>query len=163
MSLPLNRTSPSTRAVGTVSCMRLRQRSSVDLPHPDGPMIAVTSRSRKSTETLRTAGCLPNQAERSTTARSVGGIPEPGPRRQPGRDAEDENECDEDDRSRPGQRVRGLVWADGIVEDLQGERREEERCCLAGDAGDRHQRAGDDAGGGGAEDDGQRGPPARVA
>ncbi len=32
----------STRAPGTVSCMRLRQRRSVDLPQPDGPMIAVT-------------------------------------------------------------------------------------------------------------------------
>src|SRR6476661_8168317 len=148
MFWPWKSTSPSTRASGTVSCIRLRQRSSVDLPHPDGPMIAVTSCSRKSTETLRTADCFPNHAERPTTSRSVGGIPEPGSRRQPGGDAEDENESDEDDRSRPGQRVRGLVGADGIVEDLQGERRdrlaqrrrhelvaersEEERCCLAG-------------------------------
>src|SRR5436190_18430417 len=42
MFRPWNSTVPSTRASGTVSCMRLRQRSSVDLPHPDGPMIAVT-------------------------------------------------------------------------------------------------------------------------
>ena len=40
--VPSKRTSPSTRAPGTVSCIRFRQRSSVDLPHPDGPMIAVT-------------------------------------------------------------------------------------------------------------------------
>ena len=32
---------PSTRAVGTRSFMRLIERSSVDLPQPDGPMNAV--------------------------------------------------------------------------------------------------------------------------
>ena len=29
-------------APGISSCIRLMQRTSVDLPHPDGPMIAVT-------------------------------------------------------------------------------------------------------------------------
>ena len=32
---------PSARAPGTTSCIRLRHRTSVDLPHPEGPMIAV--------------------------------------------------------------------------------------------------------------------------
>ena len=36
-------TSPSARAPGISSCMRLMQRTSVDLPQPDGPIIAVTS------------------------------------------------------------------------------------------------------------------------
>ena len=36
-------TLPSARAPGISSCMRLMQRTSVDLPQPDGPMIAVTS------------------------------------------------------------------------------------------------------------------------
>ena len=40
-------TSPSTRAPGISSCMRLMQRTSVDLPQPDGPMIAVTSFGRE--------------------------------------------------------------------------------------------------------------------
>ena len=35
-------TSPSARAPGISSCMRLMQRTSVDLPQPDGPIIAVT-------------------------------------------------------------------------------------------------------------------------
>ncbi len=33
---------PVVRAPGISSCMRFRQRSSVDLPQPDGPIIAVT-------------------------------------------------------------------------------------------------------------------------
>src|SRR5205823_5147841 len=35
---------PSTRAPGTTSCIRFRQRSSVDFPQPDGPISAVTAR-----------------------------------------------------------------------------------------------------------------------
>src|SRR5881409_3101596 len=36
MSCPSCRTVPTTRAPGTTSCMRFRQRMNVDLPHPDG-------------------------------------------------------------------------------------------------------------------------------
>src|SRR5215218_73222 len=62
MFRPWNRTSPSTRANGMVSCIRFRQRSSVDLPHPDGPMIAVTSLCGKLSETSRTACVEPKYA-----------------------------------------------------------------------------------------------------
>src|SRR2546427_205434 len=48
MSSPLRRTLPSTLALGIVSCMRFRQRINVDLPQPDGPMIAETACSSKS-------------------------------------------------------------------------------------------------------------------
>ena len=41
---PSTITLPSTRAPGMTSCMRLRERSTVDLPQPDGPMKAVTER-----------------------------------------------------------------------------------------------------------------------
>ena len=34
-------TVPSARASGLVSCMRLRQRTNVDLPQPEGPISAV--------------------------------------------------------------------------------------------------------------------------
>src|SRR5437879_12219105 len=47
MSSPLSRTFPSTLALGIVSCIRFRQRINVDLPQPDGPMIAETARSSK--------------------------------------------------------------------------------------------------------------------
>src|SRR5208282_3815283 len=42
MFLPSRRILPSRREWRTVSCMRSRVRSSVDLPQPDGPMRAVT-------------------------------------------------------------------------------------------------------------------------
>jgi hypothetical protein len=38
-----SRISPVTRAPGIASFMRLKQRRSVDFPHPDGPISAVTS------------------------------------------------------------------------------------------------------------------------
>ena len=34
---------PVTRAAGMVSFMRLRQRRKVDLPQPEGPIMAITS------------------------------------------------------------------------------------------------------------------------
>ena len=41
MFWPWKSTSPSARAVGTSSFMRLKERSMVLLPQPDGPMMAV--------------------------------------------------------------------------------------------------------------------------
>src|SRR2546423_1886470 len=48
--------------------MRLRQRSSVLFPQPDGPMIAVTVCAGNSSETSRTARCCPNRAVRRTVS-----------------------------------------------------------------------------------------------
>src|SRR5579884_3803948 len=45
MFSPSSKTMPSTRVWRTVSCRRLKTRSSVDLPEPDGPMMAVIWRS----------------------------------------------------------------------------------------------------------------------
>ena len=41
MSWSSSAMTPSTRAPGTTSCIRLIVRSAVDLPQPDGPMNAV--------------------------------------------------------------------------------------------------------------------------
>src|SRR5512135_354584 len=62
MSWPSSRTRPVTRAPGTSSCMRLRERSSVDLPQPEGPIRAVTVFSRKARSTSRTPELAPYQA-----------------------------------------------------------------------------------------------------
>ena len=40
-------TLPSARAPGISSCMRLMQRTTVDLPEPEGPISAVTSLAEK--------------------------------------------------------------------------------------------------------------------
>src|SRR5688572_15971524 len=132
MSVSSRSTRPLTRAVGTVSCMRLMQRSSVDLPHPDGPMIAVTWRSRKSSDTSRTACTSPNHASTDSTPTrraatvsaaslsSVAATGEPPSSGEPGSEADDEDEGDEDERSGPRERVLFLVGADRIGEYLQG-------------------------------------------
>ncbi len=52
-------TVPSARAPGISSCMRLMQRTSVDLPQPDGPIIAVTWLGAKSRSTPLTAWSSP--------------------------------------------------------------------------------------------------------
>ena len=48
-------TSPVTYAPGMTSCIRFRVRSTVDLPHPDGPMKAVTDRGSMVIDTFFTA------------------------------------------------------------------------------------------------------------
>src|SRR5919202_6808053 len=149
MSCPSRSTRPLTRAPGTVSCIRLRQRSSVDLPHPEGPMTAVTARDGKARSTPRTAWTLPNHAS-SDSAASRTSCPAPsaaalrgvsvtrgesaGPtcsvavamvpraRDEPGRDADDENEPDENEGAGPGEGVPLVIGADGVGEDLQRQR-----------------------------------------
>src|SRR6185437_6527999 len=104
---------------------------------------------------------------------------EAGARCEAGDDADDEDERDEDQGTRPGEPVPVVVGTDGIVEDLEWERgdrlrdrggpelvaecREQERRRFAGGAGERHEHARDDAGAGGAEHHGEAGAPARVA
>src|SRR5438105_3496115 len=96
-------------------------------------------------------------------------------RRDARHETDDEYKSDEDQRSGPRLGVPVVVWADGIVEDLErqrrdglpdgggpevvAERREQERRRLAGDARDGDERAGDDAPQRGAEHDGQRRAP----
>ena len=58
-SSPWRRTLPSARAPGISSCMRLMQRTIVDLPQPDGPMIAVTSLGLNSRSIPFTCSALP--------------------------------------------------------------------------------------------------------
>src|SRR5512138_1402398 len=145
MSWPSSVTVPDTRAVGTVSCIRFRQRSRVDLPQPDGPMIAVTSRSRNAIDTPRMTSAVPKNAltplassrtrasasgcaagaagaGRGTRGDSVATAPESGPGREAGRKADDEDNADEDERASPGQRVLLVVRADREGEDLQWQR-----------------------------------------
>jgi len=59
MSSPSRRIRPSTRVWGTVSWSRLMHRMSVDLPQPEGPMMALTWRSGKSIEISETARFVP--------------------------------------------------------------------------------------------------------
>src|SRR6185437_14424752 len=147
MSRPSKRTSPSTRAPGTVSCIRFRHRKRVDLPQPDGPMIAVTSPARTSNETSRTTRLAPKYASSApaasvgdgdgaamrtssdaltviamsrswTSPRSIPGEPKSISSNEPRRETDDEDEPDEDERPRPGLGVPIIERRDRIVVDL---------------------------------------------
>src|SRR2546426_3299549 len=106
MSSPWRRTFPSALAFGIVSCIRFRQRMRVDFPHPDGPMIAVTSCSSKSIVMSSIAFFAPYQADSrsiwifAAMAASLGHGPEVDDRS--GHDADDEHDKDEDEERPPG-------------------------------------------------------------
>ena len=59
MSRSSSSTLPSAWAPGISSCIRLMQRTIVDLPQPDGPMIAVTSLARNSRSMPLTCSLAP--------------------------------------------------------------------------------------------------------
>src|SRR5437763_15653339 len=68
MSSPSNSTFPVALAPRTSSCMRLRHRTNVDLPHPDGPITAVTAWGFAVIDTFFRTWFEPNQAFRSETS-----------------------------------------------------------------------------------------------
>src|SRR5205809_2936399 len=108
-------TFPSTLVLGIVSCIRFRQRIRVDLPQPDGPMIAVTACSSISSVMSSIARFGPYQADSASVwiFTAIRG----SPRRRPdaGHDARDdadrEHDEDEDEGRPPGRLVLDRVWA----------------------------------------------------
>src|SRR5512143_2250506 len=74
MSSVSSTTWPATRAPRCTACMRLRQRISVDLPQPDGPMIAVIELAGTCRDTLRMACMRPYQADRPRTSIEWAGV-----------------------------------------------------------------------------------------
>ena len=115
--------------------MRLRQRTKVDLPQPDGPMMASTLRGcDRERDVLDRARGSPNQALRSCDLElgSLDGF-EPGDgsvhactRRRVASLATQAERADEQqqaERGAPGLVVPVLVRADGVVEDLHRQRR----------------------------------------
>src|SRR5262245_18142319 len=70
-------TDPLRAALGTSSCIRLRIRRKVDLPHPDGPISAVTCSAFIARETRSSTLCVPNQALTSRASRVAGSRPSP--------------------------------------------------------------------------------------
>src|SRR5919204_4830679 len=68
MSRPSNSTFPVARAPRPSSCVRLRHRMNVDLPHPLGPMTAVTAWGFAVIETSFRTWLYPNHAFRSETS-----------------------------------------------------------------------------------------------
>src|SRR5438132_600539 len=182
MSAPSSSTRPVTHPPTDSSCIRLRHRSRVLLPHPDGPMMAVTVWAGNRIDTSVSTARGPNSAV--SRAASTGGRASAGGAmtlryRAAGGEGEHEHERHQHERGRPGEAV-PLVERTGRVHvDLQrqglhrlqhvrrkveiAERREQQGRRLAGDARDPHQAARHDAGERRAGDDAQRRAPARGA
>src|SRR6476660_8169742 len=121
MSCPSSSTRPRTVARSESSCMRLRQRRNVLLPHPDGPMMAVTVLAGNAREMFLTAAVLPKNAERycaaSLVGRSAGSI---ASTRDPARGhAEHKYESHQDQCGRPREPMPFVVRTGGVHEDLQ--------------------------------------------
>src|SRR5262249_49742707 len=111
-------TSPATAAPGVSSCIRLRQRSMVLLPQPEGPMIAVTVCAGNSSDTSRTARCWPKNAVNltvSSRSRVLADATIPGSRDPACNEGNDQDEAHEDQRGSPGQPV-PLVVGTGCVD-----------------------------------------------
>src|SRR5712664_4154234 len=108
MSSVSNRTFPSTRAFGMISCMRFKHRMSVDFPHPEGPMIAETECSSMSIVMSSMARLGPYHADTCSTRSFAGSLsPRNAAKSQDnaGCDADPEHHEHEDEGGPP----RGLV------------------------------------------------------
>src|SRR4051812_27090604 len=132
MFSPPSKTVPSACAPGTSSCRRLRQRMKVDLPQPEGPMMAETVCGAKSMWMSVTARVVPNQAFRPLTSRTglpcwpasfISSSPHLGATEDPTRPKVDrDHHHHENQRARPSLRVPLVIGADGVGVDLYGER-----------------------------------------
>src|SRR5205809_381598 len=117
MSSPSSSAVPVTQPPSDSSCMRFRQRSRVLLPHPEGPITAVTVRDGNIIETSLTTARRPNKAVRRTASScrraSAGGAMAlaDGP---PGCKGEEQHERHQHERGGPGEPVPLLERARGV-------------------------------------------------
>src|SRR2546422_8394368 len=106
MSSPWSSTLPVIQPPSDSSCMRLRQRRNVVLPHPDGPISAVTVWVGNKIDTSLTTARRPysavSRAVSSCSRASAGGAMtrSQGPA---GGDSEDQDETHQHQRSGPGE------------------------------------------------------------
>src|SRR6058998_1540494 len=162
MSSPLRTTFPSTLAFGIVSCIRFRQRINVDLPQPDGPMIAETACSSKSNVMSSIAFFGPYHADTLSVRifAAIASSPRDGtkPDHDPRHDGNAEHHEDKDQGGPPGGLVQGRVRAERehvdrvrqrlarLIQTLPPKRapeaRHEERRRFAADPRDPEQRPG---------------------
>src|SRR5260221_10476550 len=178
-SCPSRSTLPSTRAPGVSSCIRLRERRKVDLPHPDGPISACTWLVANALLTWRSAAVGPYQAVSpavSIRGRAASAGIEAASGGEAGRETENQDDHDEDEGRSPGKTVPVVIrtvrvgvhhqgksrhrLADVGAQVLAAQRGEEERRRLAGDAGHGEQRPGHDPRQAGPHHDGEAGAPA---
>src|SRR3954447_14539811 len=104
MSWSSSMTLPSTRAWGTTSCIRFRERRKGDLPQPDGPMRAMPCLGSTDMVTSARAWNDPNQALRPSTSMrlAMGGGPISDKPVAAGQKAGDDRQEQHDDDQRKG-------------------------------------------------------------
>src|SRR5205814_6879505 len=120
-----NNTAPLKAAPGVNSCMRFRQRSSVLLPQPEGPMIAVTVCAGNRSDTSRTARCCPNSAVRcavSSRKRVLADATISGPRDPAGGERDDQHESHQHERGCPREPMPLIERPGGVHIDLERQR-----------------------------------------
>src|SRR5271154_5625954 len=172
MSSPNSLISPSMRASGFSSCIRLSARRKVDLPQPLGPMIAVTALALTSSETFLTAARSPKKTERFRTISAASELfwfvamksdfaLETVACQKAHADVDGEHEQQQHERARPRLPMPVVVRRNRVGENLQrhrgdgfgqivrpktvAERGEKKRRGLARDAREREQNAGDNS------------------
>src|SRR2546427_3790556 len=109
MSSPSSSTLPVIQPPSESSCMRFRQRRNVVLPHPDGPINAVTVCRGNMSDTSFTAARRPYRAVSravSSWSRASAGGAMTLPNRPAGGEGEEQHESHQHERRRPGETVR---------------------------------------------------------
>src|SRR2546425_1617488 len=108
MSSPSSSTLPVIQPPSESSCMRFRQRRNVVLPHPDGPINAVTVCRGNMSDTSFTTARRPYRAVSravSSWSRASAGGAMTLPNRPAGGEGEEQHESHQHERRRPGETV----------------------------------------------------------
>src|SRR6202035_1846314 len=140
MFSPSRMTLPSARAPGSSSWRRLRQRTSVDLPDPEGPISAVPWLGSTDREMPSMASRLPYQAERFEISKLAAMSDAPSRGDEPSHQGKGQHQSDQ--RERCGPRPLDLLGVRrlGAREDLKWKGRhrlgELERDVLAAERGE---------------------------
>src|SRR5882724_2666162 len=119
MFSPSRTTLPSARAPGISSCRRLRHRTRVDLPHPDGPISAVTWFGSTDSDMSSMASRLPYHAERFAISKLAAMSNAPSCGHEPCDQCKSEHQGDEGQCSRPRPLDLLGIWRRGTREDLE--------------------------------------------
>src|SRR6266536_4448254 len=125
MSASSRSTRPVTHPPSESSCMRFKQRRNVLLPHPDGPITAVTVCTGKGIETSLTTARRPYRAVSravSSCRRVSAGGAMTGPQGPAGGEGQEQDETHEHERRGPGETVPLVERTRPVGEDLERQR-----------------------------------------
>src|SRR5256885_3784436 len=123
MFSPSSTTFPCARAPGISSWRRLRQRTRVDFPHPEGPISAVTWFGSTDNDMSSMASLLPYHAERFAISKLAAISHTPSCGYEPCDQCKSEHQRDEGQSGRPRSLDLFGIGRLGAREDLEGQGR----------------------------------------